>query len=56
MENNSNLFFEVYGYDSSALFNLAKVHGVKVISVLPNNPENAALRNLMQVSGIDFLN
>lgn len=56
MKNNLNLFYEVYGYDSSALFNLAKVHGVKVVSVLPNNPENAALRTLMEASGINLLN
>lgn len=56
LKNNPNVSYEVYGYDSSALFNLAKVQGVKVISVIPNKPENFPLRNLMDKSGISFLN
>ena len=56
LHNSPNVSYEVYGYDSSALFNLAKVQGVKVISVLPNKPENEPLRNLMVASGISFLN
>lgn len=46
---------EVYGYEGSALFNLAGNHRIKVFSVMASEPDNQNIRQMMKSSGINFL-
>lgn len=43
---------ELYGFESSALLNLANCPGVTTVSLLPRSRENSAMRNLMSRCGV----
>lgn len=46
---------EVYGYEGSALLNLAGMSRVKVFSVMPSESGNENIRRMMQSSGVNLM-
>ena len=50
-----NLAFQIYGYDSSALINLARTPRIEVFSLLGKAAEAAELHALMEKSGVVML-
>ena len=50
-----NVQYELYGYEGSALLNLAGQERVKVFSVMPLSNENSDLINLMKSAGVSFI-
>lgn len=52
---NPDTVYELYGYEGSALLNLAGLERIKVFSVMPINYECLESINLMRSAGINFL-
>lgn len=50
-----NLAFQIYGYDSSALINLARTPRIEVFSLLNDTARTSSLRSLMEKSGVVML-
>lgn len=46
---------EVYGYEGSALLNLAGISRIKVFSVMPSESGNENIRGMMQSSGVNLM-
>jgi hypothetical protein len=46
---------EVYGYEGSALLNLASIPRIKVVSVMESEPDKKNIREMMKSYGINFL-
>jgi len=55
LNENPTVSYEVYGYEGSALLNLAGIHRIKVFSVMESEPDNQKMRKMMKSSGINFL-
>lgn len=55
LSENPNLQCELYGYEGSALLNLAGQDRIKVFSVMPYSNENSDLINLMKLAGVSFI-
>jgi N-acetyllactosaminide alpha-2,3-sialyltransferase len=55
LSENPNVQCELYGYEGSALLNLAGQDRIKVFSVMPHSNENSDLINLMKLAGVSFM-
>lgn len=56
LSENSNMECELYGYEGSALLNLAGQDRIKVYSVMPRTKDNSDLIALMKSAGVCFMN
>lgn len=55
LSESSNVQCELYGYEGSALLNLAGQERIKVFSVMSQNDENLELIHLMKSAGVNFI-
>lgn len=55
LSENPNMQCELYGYEGSALLNLAGQDRINVFSVMPLSNENSDLINLMKSAGVSFI-
>lgn len=55
LKSEPTLAVQIYGYDSTALVNLARTPRIEVFSLLDDTAETSGLRSLMQQSGVVML-